>query len=321
MNANFIVALGRRPRHRGTRQVFAPNPGLTVSRFFPPKYIQDVGTFQDAGPLENDPTISALSEVSALFPGVEEPDFVLSLGTGEPKPTNNRDNPPRNSSRNIWKNGAFPRLCRLFWEKMRDKNVRQAFLSHPRYHRLNIQFDGDEPRLDDAQSIPLLKTIAEKDESVSDSIENIARCVIASLFYFELDSIPRRTGGKYVGSGHILCSIRRGDPAFRVLFDRLFGMAAQFWVNKCPWIDINDSSCFDSHGNFKKALELSTEDKFSISLKQDSSETFEISGSPFTIGKLVLQQGLNAVFGRADHRKRKTTHEHWIQNKRAKLCE
>lgn len=52
--------------------------------YFPPKDIHGVGIFQDAGPLENDPLISALSEAAALFPHVEEPDFVLSLGTGEP---------------------------------------------------------------------------------------------------------------------------------------------------------------------------------------------------------------------------------------------
>ncbi|KAI2602275.1 hypothetical protein GGR54DRAFT_645183 [Hypoxylon sp. NC1633] len=54
--------------------------------FFSPKHVDGVGTFQDAGPLENNPVISALSEAAALFPLVEEPDFVVSLGTGEPEP-------------------------------------------------------------------------------------------------------------------------------------------------------------------------------------------------------------------------------------------
>ncbi|KAE9969413.1 hypothetical protein EG328_006861 [Venturia inaequalis] len=52
--------------------------------FFPPKHIRDVGTFQDAGPFVNDPLILALSEAAALFPLSGKPDFVISLGTGEP---------------------------------------------------------------------------------------------------------------------------------------------------------------------------------------------------------------------------------------------
>jgi hypothetical protein len=56
-----------------------------IYRFFPSKEINGVGTFQDPGPLENDPLISALSEVAAMFPLIEEPDFIVSLGTGAPR--------------------------------------------------------------------------------------------------------------------------------------------------------------------------------------------------------------------------------------------
>ncbi|KAK1754174.1 patatin-like phospholipase-like protein [Echria macrotheca] len=257
--------------------------------FFPPKYIKGIGTFQDAGPLENDPLVSALSELAALFPLVEEPDFVVSLGTGEPKPSHDS---PKAVSRNVWKNGAFPRLCRLFWEKMRDKKVREAFQSHPRYHRLNVQFEGDEPRLDDVQSIPDVKLKVQDDPSVCETIDNIARCMIASLFYFELDSRPQRLGGK------------PSEPAFGVLFNRL-STSGQFWINGAPVADIQDDSCFDNQGNFRIKVEINTDDRFTVTLKQDSSEPCNISGSPFSVRKLILLQGLCAVFGSPDHRKRK----------------
>jgi hypothetical protein len=52
---------------------------------FPLKRIHEVGTFQDPGSLENNPLVSALSEVAATFPLIKEPDFVVSLGTGESK--------------------------------------------------------------------------------------------------------------------------------------------------------------------------------------------------------------------------------------------
>ncbi|SCO07049.1 uncharacterized protein FFC1_10298 [Fusarium fujikuroi] len=127
-----------------------------VFRVFPAKHIHGFGTFQDAGPLENDPLISALTAAAKAFPLLEEPDFIVSLGTGEPKPQGEF---PVTNSRNTWKNGALPRLLRLAIEKMRDKKLRQAYQGHPKYHRLNVQFDEDEPRLDDVHSIAELREL------------------------------------------------------------------------------------------------------------------------------------------------------------------
>jgi len=53
--------------------------------FSPPKEINGISTFQDPGPLENNPLIIALSEVVAMFPLVKELDFIVSLGIGAPR--------------------------------------------------------------------------------------------------------------------------------------------------------------------------------------------------------------------------------------------
>jgi hypothetical protein len=154
--------------------------------------------------------------------------------------------------------------------------------------------------------MPDLKSKAQADRSLSKVIDNIAHCVIASLFYFELDSIPERSNGEYIGTGCILCSLRYNNSAFRVLLDRLSSNNARFYLNNCPVPGIvGDPSSFGRDGNFRKRLELKVINKFMISLKQDESEPCNISGSPFSIDKLVLAQGLNASFGRVDHRKRK----------------
>jgi len=203
---------------------------------------------------------------------------------------------------------------------MRDKNVRQAFQADPRYHRLNIQFDDGEPRLDDVQKIPDLKLRAQTDESVSEEIENIALCMVASLFYFELDSAPQVSDGKYLCTGHISCSIRSYEPAFRTLFNQLSENLTHFWVNGCPLVNTNDMSCFDSSGNFRKRIELHTDDRFYITLKQGSSKPYNISGSPFSVNKLVLLQGFLAVFGRPDHRKRKNSgHDENLKRKQRRV--
>lgn len=285
-------------------------------RFFSPKDIIGVGTFQDAGPLENDPLVSALSEVAAIFPLVEEPDFIVSLGTGTPSSTQTMiqqstvSNTPSMSVSgplSVWKYKAFPRLCRMLWEKMRDRNVKHIFRTYPRYHRLDIKFDDVEPRLDDTKSIPELKSRVQKDQSLSKVIDNIARCAIASLFYFEIDSIPERCNGEYVGTGFILCCLRRNDPALELLLDQLSKISATFYLNDCPILGaVSDSSFISKDGNFRKRVELNFKGKFTISLKQGDSEPCNISGSPFSTDKLVSAQGLSAHFGRADHRKRKT---------------
>ncbi|KAL9082423.1 MAG: hypothetical protein Q9165_008895 [Trypethelium subeluteriae] len=272
-----------------------------MARFFPPKRICDVGTFQDAGPLENDPLVSALSEVAALFPSIKKPDFIVSLGTGEPIP---RDD-PLDTSRNIWKNGAIPRLGRLLWEKMRDKKVRQFFQAQPRYHRLNVQFKGTEPRLDDTEIISELKSRALEDQSLSKSIDNIAHSLVASLFYFELDTTPEWIDRKYVGTGRVLCSLRRSDAAFSELFGQLCNTSAYFLLDGDPISSEAISSSLNGDSEFQIRVEVITTDEFAISLKRPGSESFDISNSPFSVEQLIEAQGFRASFGRADHRKRK----------------
>ena len=280
---------------------------LTTGRFFAPKLVNGVGTFQDAGPLENDPLMSAVKTV-----GAEDIDYLLSLGTGEPKPSSALS---AMVPKRFWQNNPISRLAKLIWEKMRDENVRQALHGHPRYHRLNIQFDGDEPRLDDTSRMLEVATKAGSDVTLSQAIDDIARCMVSSLFYFELDSTPRRQMGRYSGAGHILCSIRNNDPAFHVLLDRLSRHSAQFWIRRCP-IDVVDKFSFDAKGNYRKRVEIEADDNFTVTLKQDSSNACHISGSPFSISKLILQQGLTAVFGRADHRKRKSMKN--VENEKSK---
>ena len=241
--------------------------------------------------------------MTALFPLTEEPDFVVSIGTGGPvegKPDTNTD-----AMDNNWKNKAFLRLCRMFLEKMRDRKIRQNFQMHPRYHRLDIEFDQAEPRLDDTKSMSKLKLKVETDNSMSKTIDGVARCMVASLFYFELDSKPDNVEGKSVGTGHIQCSIRRRNPAFPLLLRQLSDASALFYLNDYPIPGkFGDSSCLSADGNFRKLVELNLTGGFTISLKQGSGK-YNISGSPYSVEKLVTAQGLNAHCGSANHRKRK----------------
>ena len=237
-----------------------------------------------------------------MFPLTEEPDFVVSLGTGELK----KDHASATRTPRAWKNKASPRLCRLALEKMRDQKVRQAFQFHPRYHRLDIEFDQVEPRLDDVRSIPEMKSKVQADSSSSKTVDNIARSMVASLFYFELDSIPEEIEGKSVGIGYIQCVLRKNSPAFSLLLHQLSLCSATFYLNDFAIPGrFGDTSCFGVDGNFYKRVELQVSDRFTISLKQDYSESCNISGSPYSVCRLIRSQALDAYFGTAYHRKRK----------------
>ena len=73
--------------------------------------IHEVDTRKDLRPSENDPLISALSEIAVTSTPTKQPDFIVSHGTVEPKQLEN--NAPTSNPHNLWSNGASPRWCRL----------------------------------------------------------------------------------------------------------------------------------------------------------------------------------------------------------------
>jgi hypothetical protein len=107
-------------------------------------------------------------------------------------------------------------------------------------------------------------------------------------------------------SGFILCSLRQGDPAFKMLLDQLSKSSAIFHLNHCPIPGIvSDRSFIGKDGNFQKQVELNVNSRFMIALKQGDSEPCNISGSLYLLEKLITAQGLKANFRRADHSKKK----------------
>jgi hypothetical protein len=110
--------------------------------------------------------------------------------------------------------------------------------------------------------------------------------------------------GDYTGVGSIFCTIRQNDPAFKPLLDQLSN--ATFHLDSCliPG-EIGDRSFIGKDENFRKRVELSLSGRFTISLKQGDSEPCNISGSPYSVERLISAQGIDAHFGRADHSKRK----------------
>jgi len=152
----------------------------------------------------------------------------------------------------------FSRTYNLILEKIRDKTVRRAYKTVRlvvqilnRIYRLSTDFDATKLRLDNIRSIPKLKSKVEMDYSLLARIDTIARYIIASLFYFELDSLPERYNRKYIVTRYILCSIIRSNPAFEALLSKLANNSARFLINNWPISrTFNNTSFIGKDGNF-----------------------------------------------------------------------
>jgi hypothetical protein len=285
-------------------------------------HVNDVGTFQDAGPLENDPLLWALAEAAALFPHAGQPDFVVSLGTGEPSPSNY--DVSTSDCCSVCKNGALRRIRDLLLEKTRDRTVQRA--------RKSVALAGKVLdrvyRLNDTSMMPELTLKSQADPALAPKIDLVARRMVASLFYFELDklALPQWRNGRYVLCGYIRYSIRRGVAAadynfLEALLRKLSSSRGRFLVGDWAVSDASDALWVGRDGNFCLPIDVETRDKFAITLQLADEEVgSNISGSPFSVRKLVTAQGLDAALGRSDHRKRKRAGEdEWSSNKRRRM--
>ncbi|KIW45773.1 uncharacterized protein PV06_04129 [Exophiala oligosperma] len=277
------------------------NATSAAPTFFPTKQVTPLGTFQDAGLLENDPVSTMVSEAKTLYPS-SRTDLIVSLGTGTILDADFAQGAYTAQPRK-----ASFRIQDLIWEKSRDKQVCQAFAHYPQYHCLDHEMDRDYA-LNNVNQMGKLLDRVKGDDSLTEPIDHLAHCAIASLFYFELSGMPCRRDGKYIGAGFILCSIPGVDPAFKSLLTRLASGRAQLYVNgqpiSCTW---DDGTHHDNHGNFCRRIKYETGDQIDITICMGGSTApgAHISGLPSAIVDLASAQGLNACFGTSDHRKRK----------------
>jgi hypothetical protein len=283
--------------------------------FFKPMDIDGVGSVQDPGLLRNSPIFATLSEAGVLFPYAQGPDCVVSLGTGGPRP--DPGGPSMAGSRGLWKDGSLPRCGRAFLKTMEGNRDWQTVISFGepkssgKYHRVDVEYDaksGGPPMLDAVSEMSSLRSKALEDPSISPVLDSIARCVLSSKFYFELHTNPRRIGEEYVGSGSIRCVLPADGEAFEVLMKRLHARSARLLVGEKHITEFEETSNLDRTGKFSVSVpvnvKLDAKATLSIFVQEGDTPPCHISGSPFSIEKLVEAQGLEAYFGRADHRKR-----------------
>lgn len=283
------------------------------------------GIFQDGGLHHNNPSDISLWEAKFLWPSKIVPDVALSLGTGT-------------SSKKLQKLSRAPwRLWNSFMRTIdteesykRFKNSLPAAL-RSRFHRLNLQFQGNEPRLDDVTSIPSLKL--QMPESLCSDYNNICAvtdALVASMFYFELDDPPKYQRGQFHASGFVSCRLNLSAKGRSNLQNRLADSDSWFLVQGRPVPCV--TVILSSNPPFRCRLTYSVDtldDAVAISIRGITKTTRYISGFPTTTQALLNLQQLQSPFGREDHsipekplpaipRKRSSVSERETKKKRRK---
>jgi len=267
--------------------------------------LEHLGTFQDGGLLNNNPVEMARWESQHIWPDKSEPDFVLSVGTGTVKPT------PAWTAigpRSPVRDGFMRRLYDTFMRSLdgerawKEVNNSLSATSRARYHRLNLQLKGAEPCIDDVSVMSPLKEQAESFIRSSAEAQLVRDSLYASMFYFELDDVPRFDGDAYVCVGHIFCRLdldRRGREA---LYGRLASTSSFFLVGGRPVPCVQTvPKCVPP---FKRRIQFTVQalaEELYISIRGITTRPRTISGLPTSAEDLLRRQDLSAPFGRVDH--------------------
>ncbi|KAG0133090.1 hypothetical protein HOY82DRAFT_483158 [Tuber indicum] len=271
--------------------------------YFSPKRLAGLGTFQDGGLCQNNPSCSALSESEYIWPGAPEPDNVVSICTGsalytpyltEGSPTTLP--PPSIGSGLTCGNRFLVWAYRSYMYLLDGEPAWQRLVAglpvkrRNRFYRLNIQILGREPAIDDTAEMPRLCMTSPP----LDALNATAWAIIASLFFFELERLPIREQEAYVCEGRIQCQLGIGSQ--KLLHDALVGQQAWF-ASGGELLSSNNGSAIRF-----KVVDLRAE--VTIDLHGQCGGSWPIGGSPFMVQELVHRQGLHSPFGTANHLKR-----------------
>ncbi|KAK6436023.1 hypothetical protein LTR95_007787 [Oleoguttula sp. CCFEE 5521] len=201
--------------------------------FFKPRLLRHFGTFQDGGLQHNNPLNIAMWELKNLWPS-RVLDFALSIGTGvSPASTVAYGTGPYSPV----KDRFVARVFRTFMKSMDGERVwREIYNSlaerdKDRYHRLNLPLEGKEPDLDDVESMMDLKRQSIQWLAPETRLAAPLDSIIASMFYFEVDSFDLQPDGLFRCLGNVYCRLRLNRSGREYLFTLLKSSSSYFCVN------------------------------------------------------------------------------------------
>ncbi|KAI9848884.1 MAG: hypothetical protein M1837_006400 [Sclerophora amabilis] len=275
-------------------------------QYFKTKFLKNLGTFQDGGLRHNNPLSIALWEKRCLWPEKDGLDFALSLRTGSSDRIL-----PSNSVLKLCspvRDGFLSRLFRSFMLSLDgEKAWRDLFntLSDDlryRFFRLNLKMLESEPDLDDTLKMGALKAMAREHITSNSQVQDILDSIYASMFYFELDCLPKFYNGVVQCSGFVCYRLRSTTKSRSRLYERLTQTSSQFIISgrAIPCVDFIPKSI----PPFKKHLRFTTQSldaQVSISISGLTTRPRSISGLPKSVKELIALQRLDVPFSQADH--------------------
>lgn len=203
---------------------------------------------RDGGLQTNNPVQIAANESKKIWGDKTKVDLLLSIGSGHSQ----RASPPPSTTKIIpdWVMPLFQNLM----DNLNGEKIWQQFMANVnqplrnRCRRLTMEFQSfTEPALDDVTKMDLMQseaalyafpTTATSHErgspTISDGIKEVAHCVLASLFFYELVSVSKSNNEVHVVSGNICCRLDSNSHALRVLLARVRGFRQKNTEIKIP---------------------------------------------------------------------------------------
>ncbi|KAK5093250.1 hypothetical protein LTS08_008949, partial [Lithohypha guttulata] len=183
-----------------------------------PKMVQGFGLLQDGGLRANNPIEAGLWELDSIWPGHARPGLVLSVGTGyQGSPAHELGR-----RRGFWFDSFMPRIIRAFlsspclhgqnsWISLLNRVDKAAQVD---FFRLNLEFEEEEPALDDVAQVPWL---CELTMNTTLNLTPYRNAIWASAFLFELIEQPLLSRGLYTCEGVIYCSFQDARPLLQAI--------------------------------------------------------------------------------------------------------
>lgn len=130
--------------------------------------------------------------------------------------------------------------------------------------------------------------------------------IIASSFYFKLDSFARAEGGAYQCTGNIFYRLPLTAEGRKTFYTTLSTQSTTFTIRGRAVASVDSvphgNPPFRLIFNFVVQSMEDEKDQLDISVKGVTSRPMLISGMPMSLGTLIRAQGIDAPFGSSDGR-------------------
>ncbi|KAH8761508.1 hypothetical protein F5883DRAFT_382882, partial [Diaporthe sp. PMI_573] len=141
-----------------------------------------------------------------------------------------------------------------------------------------------------------------------DSIDSISNRILADFFYIELIDQPCLASSPEVCLLRLKCRVQPGPASPNTL--RKFRKSRIYFRGDEPNYNISHLmssdtlECINHGGDFSRIIEVmvsSPASEISVKIEGADGQRRHISRSPYPLGQLIRDQGLDCLFGKPDH--------------------